>query len=84
MHQFLGPESLPDGLTTVSEEALKKTHLPAKRNAIEKALHLIQAKLVDTQAAYRNPVNKTMWTLYNFLAHQAANWESHTLRFPDL
>jgi hypothetical protein len=25
-----------------------------------------------------------MWTLYNFLAHQAANWESHTLRFPDL
>jgi hypothetical protein len=60
MHQFLGPESLPDGLTTVSEEALKKTHLPAKRNAIEKALHLIQAKLVDTQAAYRNPVNKTM------------------------
>lgn len=38
----------PSGiLTTVSEVTLKKTYLPAKRNAIEKAFHLIEAKLVD-------------------------------------
>lgn len=38
----------PSGvLTTVSEETLKKTHLPAKHNAIDKAFHLIEAKLVD-------------------------------------
>jgi hypothetical protein len=53
----------PSGiLTTVSEETLKKTHLPAKRNAIEKAFHLIEAKLVDAhggipQLCKQNNVN---------------------------
>jgi hypothetical protein len=56
-------EVSPSGvLTTVSEETLKKTHLPAKRNAIEKAFHLIGAKLVDThgdipQLCKQNNVN---------------------------
>jgi hypothetical protein len=38
-----------DVLTTVSQETLTKTHLPAKSNAIEKAFHLIETKLVDRQ-----------------------------------
>jgi hypothetical protein len=53
----------PSGVrTTISEETLKKTHLPAKRNAMEKAFHLIEAKLTDThdgiqQLCKQNNVN---------------------------